>query len=117
MNSEFNPGLEGQTTPNAVDKAAAAADQAIRKTRDASNVALDRLSDGVEKARDTTSPMFDDTLEAVKARSAQLREQASQLSASTSERIRAEPLKSVAIAAAVGVVLGLLLNRPRYSGY
>ena len=117
MNSEFNPDFESQSTPNVVDKAAAAADEAIRKTRAASNVALDRLAEGVEKARDTTSPMFDESVEAVKARSAQLQEKAEQLSVSTSERIRAEPLKAVAIAAAVGVLVGLFLNRPRYGDY
>jgi ElaB/YqjD/DUF883 family membrane-anchored ribosome-binding protein len=117
MNTEFTPDIEAQTTPNVVDKAAAAADQAIRKTRVASNVALDRLSEGVEKARDTTSPMYDDSVEAVKARSAHLREQADQLSAATSERIRSEPLKAVAIAAAVGMLVGLFINRPRYRDY
>jgi ElaB/YqjD/DUF883 family membrane-anchored ribosome-binding protein len=111
---EVNPDLEGQSTSNLVDKAASAADEAIRKTQAATNVAFDRMSEGVGKARDTASPMFADSLEAVKSRSAQLREQAGQISASTSERIRAEPLKAVAIAAAIGVVVGLFMNRPRY---
>jgi ElaB/YqjD/DUF883 family membrane-anchored ribosome-binding protein len=105
-----------QLTPNVVDSAADSAHSAIRKTQDAANVTLDRLSDKVDTLRERTAPLIDRlstqaesaarrSVEAVRDTSQQIRERAILAQDATVGYIKDEPMKSMLIAAATGAAL------------
>jgi len=131
MSTDNTPDTAGLDAPNLVDKAADAASGAIRSTQGVTNEALDRLADKVDGARDQLKPALDRlskqadalrhrSIDAVREKSAQLRDKATLLSDTTADRIRDEPLKAMLIAAATGAALmGLvvLINRSSERAY
>lgn len=116
------------TTARLADAAAQGADDAIRSTQRVAGDALDRLSGSVHDMHERASPRLmrmaeqaEDLMrrgaDAMRDRSASMREAAYRASDQTRTYIRDEPLKSVLIAAAAGAVavaLANLLSRRRY---
>lgn len=111
-----------KTSPkNIADQAAASAEDAIQAVARKANGALDDLSDGVEDLRGQTSPLLHRASEQVSALtqrgmdamregSQQVRLKAHQAGDATVGYIRDEPVKAIAIAAAAGAALVLLLG-------
>ncbi len=112
-----------ETANHAAEAVANGTDQAIRTTQRVTNQALDRLADVVHQApaaiHDTTAQaeaLARRGADAMRERSEQWRSQAGVVSKQAREAIQQEPLKAVAMAAAVGVGLAalwvLLSRRP-----
>ncbi len=92
------------------------AQQAIRSTQQAATHALDQFADAVQQAHDQAVPRIEQLgeraetltrhgIDAARQRAARLREAAHHTQDRTVGYIRAEPVKSVLIAAALGAVL------------
>lgn len=99
-----------------VDPLTDRAQQAIRSTQQAATHALDQLSDAVQQAHDQAVPRIEQLgeraetltrhgIEAARERAARLREAAHHTQDRTVGYIRAEPVKSVLIAAGLGALL------------
>lgn len=97
------------------------AEQAIRSTQNLANHALDDLSSTADDVRDRVAPLLNRASEqasalaqrgvnAVRDGSQQLRKSAQRASDNTVDYIKAEPMKSVLIAAATGAVLMALVG-------
>ena len=111
-----------KTSPkNLADQAAASAEDALQAVARKANGALDGLSDSVEDLRGQASPMLHRASEQVSALTQrgmdamreggqQVRQKAHQASDATVSYIRDEPVKAIAIAAAAGAALVLLLG-------
>ncbi|ALT76406.1 MULTISPECIES: hypothetical protein [unclassified Roseateles] len=95
--------------------------QAVQATQQLAQEALNGLSDGVQELRDQAEPMLHraadrashlahQTVDAVRDQSLRLREQALRAGTNSTNYIRAEPLKSVLMAAAAGAALMALVN-------
>ena len=104
------------------DQAAKSADDAIKSTRRAASKAYDSLADTAEDVGREIAPSLKRTteharalaqagMEAVRDGSVQLRGQAKRASETTMTYIKAEPVKAMLIAAAVGATVGALLSR------
>lgn len=109
--------VDTTTTKNLADQAANTADQAIRATQQRANQALDGLADTVQDARAKATPVLERANElahrgmtAVRDGSQQLRESAQRATDTTVEYVKAEPVKAMLVAAAVGAALMALLN-------
>ncbi len=116
------------TTTNLADKVVSSADQAIRSTQRLANQTLDGLSSSVHQMQDAAVPAINRAaaqvgdfaqrgLDAARDSTQQVRDRASQLSASTVDYIKDEPVKAVLIAAATGAALMALLSMVRRSGH
>lgn len=103
------------------------AEQAIRSTQHAATHALDQLAGAVQTAHDKAVPKIERLgdraeelarhgIDAARQRSAQLREAAHHTQDRTVGYIRAEPVKSVLIAAAIGAALFGLLSMGSRNG-
>lgn len=114
------------TPSNNLDQAGIAAEQAIQATQHVAQDALDGLSSGVQdlrnqatpmlqKAADRASSMAHHTVDAIRDQSLRLRDQAERATTQTTHYIRAEPVKSVLVAAAAGAALMALVNLLRRS--
>ena len=113
-------------TPNLVDNAAESASRAIHTTQQAADQAFEGLDHKVQQLREQASPRYDDAAERTQAladhgmqtmrdTSRRLRESAHQVTDGTRQYVRAEPVKSILIAAAAGALLmgvASLLARP-----
>ena len=97
------------------------AHNAIRSTQTVANAAFDRMNERVDDARDHASPAIDRwsaqaeaavrrSVDALRATTDQLREQALKATDATAGRVRDEPLKAVLIAAVAGAALMALLG-------
>ena len=113
--------MNPQDTP---DKSADATERTIETARRYANEALDRADAGVRSLREDVQPAIDalsarvqELAERGKAlasqTSAQTREKLNEYSEKTSTYVAQQPLKSMAIAAAAGAALALLLGRRR----
>ncbi|MCV2360600.1 hypothetical protein LNV08_16625 [Paucibacter sp. TC2R-5] len=112
---------------SSMDHAGSAAEQALHATQVLAQEALDGLAGGVQELRDQASPILHqasdrasnfahNTVDALRDQSMRLRDQAARAGANTTHYIRAEPVKSVLMAAATGAALMALvslLNRTR----
>lgn len=118
-----------ETLEAAADHASIKAHEVIDEARDSADRALDALSGGLDDARRRAPRLLNRVADEVehlarrgadgaRAAGSQVREQLHQASDRTTSRIQAEPLKAVALAAAAGMVLTLIigaLSRPRSS--
>ncbi|MCB2006215.1 MAG: hypothetical protein KDH93_14450 [Rhodoferax sp.] len=103
-------------SPNVVDHAAESASRAIHSTQQAADHAFEGLDHKVQQLREQASPRYEDAAERTQAladhglqtmreTSRRLRESAHQVTDGTRQYVRAEPVKSVLIAAATGALL------------
>jgi ElaB/YqjD/DUF883 family membrane-anchored ribosome-binding protein len=106
---------------NALDHSGQVAEQAIQATQQLAQDALDGLSGGaqqlrseatplLQKAADRASSMAHCTVDAIRDQSLRLRDQAERATTNTTHYIRAEPVKSVLVAAAAGAALMALVS-------
>jgi ElaB/YqjD/DUF883 family membrane-anchored ribosome-binding protein len=115
--------LQNTFTPksNLVDRVANSADHAVQATRQTTNHALDSVATRIDSLREQAAPALDRAAEqanALAARSREvlsngtqhLRHRAIEATDNTAMYIRGEPFKAVAIAAAAGAVLALLVG-------
>jgi ElaB/YqjD/DUF883 family membrane-anchored ribosome-binding protein len=104
-----------------MDHAGNSAEQALHASQALAQSALDGLTDGVQELREQAAPMLHratdrassmahSTVDAIRDQSQRLREQAARASSNTTHYIRAEPVKSVLMAAAAGAALMALVN-------
>lgn len=123
MNTYTSKPLGGDhpSDPSLVDQAADNAQRAIRATQARTSAALDHLSDRVDHARDQAAPVIDRLttkvndvathgVNAVREKTAALREQAIRASDSTVGYVREEPWKAMMIAVAAGAALMALMG-------
>ena len=110
-----------EASKNIIDQAARSADHAIKLTRRVTDQALDGLAVGVQDLRDEAAPMLDRAgdqasalaqrgMDAVREGTQQVRERTAHAADASVAYIRAEPLKSVLIAAAAGAALMALIG-------
>lgn len=109
-------------SPNSsMDGAGTTAEQALHATQALGQEALDGLAGGVQQLRDQASPILrqasdrassfaHNTVDVLRDQSMRLRDQAMSAGTNTTHYIRAEPVKSVLMAAATGAVLMALVN-------
>lgn len=106
---------------NFADQAAETAHNAIRSPQGVANAAFDRMNDRVDEARDHASPAINRwtaqaetavrrSVDALRATTDQLREQALKASDDAAGRVRDAPLKAVLIAAVAGAALMALFG-------
>ncbi len=111
------------STPSnsSLDHAGNSAEQALHASQVMAQSALDGLTEGVQelreqavpmlhKAADQASSMAHRTVDAVRDQSLRLRDQAMRAGSETTHYIRAEPVKSVLMAAAAGAAVMALVN-------
>ncbi len=103
-------------SPNMVDQAADSASRVIHSTQQAADQALEGLDHKVKHLREQASPRYEDAaqrtqeladhgMQTVRDTSRRLRESAHHVADGTRQYVRAEPVKSVLIAAATGALL------------
>lgn len=106
---------------SALDHGGNTAEQAIQATQQLAQEALDGLAGGVQDLRDQATPllhkaadrassMAHSTVDAIRDQSLRLRDQAARATTNTTHYIRAEPVKSVLVAAAAGAALMALVS-------
>jgi ElaB/YqjD/DUF883 family membrane-anchored ribosome-binding protein len=116
MSSHNTPPSLSDDVRQLAGRAVDGADGAIRATQGVANAAFDRLSQGVESAREHTVPLIQKlstqaesvarhSLESVRETSAHLRDRAVQARDSTAHQIQEDPLKAILIAAAAGAAM------------
>lgn len=117
----------GDSAAAMVNSATQTADQAIRKTQQVTNDALDQMVDGIAHVNDQADSalkrlaidadrLTQRSLDAVREGTLHLREQSRHAAQSTVGYIKDEPVKSVMMAAAVGAALMALVTLARNSG-
>ena len=124
MNPESTVEKVADSAQNATDKVADKAERTVESARHYANEALDKADAKVRSLREDIKPAID----AVGARvhemaargrasasetSAQARDKFNEYSDKTSAYVTQQPLKAMAIAAAAGAALALLLGRRR----
>ncbi|HEY6599092.1 MAG TPA: hypothetical protein VIZ30_07260 [Pseudomonadales bacterium] len=109
------------TIENAADAAAQATDQVIRSSQRVANRTLDKVADTVDEVRTQAEGAMNRLsgdaerlmrrgADKVRDGSQQLREQALRATDSTAAYVKAEPVKALLIAAAVGAALMALIS-------
>ena len=128
MNINTIPDRLAAQANHLADPVSGRAEQAIRSTQQAATNALDQLAGAVQTAHDKAVPKIERLgeraeelarhgIDAARQRSARLREAAHHTQDRTVGYIRAQPVKSVLIAAAIGAVLFGLLSRGGRNGH
>ena len=108
-------------SPNIIDQMADSTSQAIRQTQKMADQALGGLDNSVQALRDQAAPKLDEVthraselaqhgVQSVRDTGRHLRASAVQVSESTVQYVRDEPVKSMLIAAATGALLMALVG-------
>lgn len=103
MNASLNPLSDSNGAQRRVEGA-------IRSTQQAAHQAVDHLAGGAERLAASTDRLAHRGADALRDSADQLRERARHAADGAIVQIRAQPLKSVLIAGAVGAALAVLFN-------
>ena len=99
------------TAARAVDNASSSAHSAIDKVSSAVRPAMDRMADGAHQAVDKVALTASDAAESLAIRAKQLKDGHARMTETCRGYVRANPLASLGVALAAGLILSRLIDR------
>lgn len=105
-----NNGTLGKNVSGNIDHASAGAHQTIDKMSEAARPAVDRVATGAHQIVDKLAGVAANTADSLGIKGEQLKEAQSRLTEASRDYVRENPLTSIGIAVAAGIILSRLIN-------
>ncbi|MHB1246047.1 MAG: DUF883 family protein [Sulfuriferula sp.] len=109
-NLSSNPAQTGKTVAGNIGDASAGAHQTIDKVTDAARPAVDRVATGAHQVVDKLAGVAANAAETLGVKGEQLKEAQTRATESFRDYVRENPLASVGIAVAAGILLSKIIN-------